>query len=187
MVRSVLTVSGCLVAFVVLRVPAAGQATVEAGMGAAASSIGSSGARGVNKSIGGVFRNLDEALKPTGSAGAAKTDSPPPARSTKPAARRKPTGQTSRVREEGTDAVARPTPSYEDATRIEKGMGQEELLRRFGPPAMQIASGSDAQTMSYISGGGVVQLELQAGTVISVAKPKAAPGVPAVTDAKAKS
>ena len=51
-------------------------------------------------------------------------------------------------------------------------MEREELLRRFGPPALQIASGSEEQTLSYFSVGGVVQLELQDGKVVAVAKPK---------------
>jgi len=62
-------------------------------------------------------------------------------------------------------------PSYEDAMEIQNGTGYEELLRRFGPPALQIANGN-GQTMSYVSKGAVVQLELQGGKVISVSKPK---------------
>jgi hypothetical protein len=153
--------AGGLIALVGLRVPAAGQAAVEAGIGAAASSIGSSGAQGVGKGIAGAFGGLNEALKSTGS-GAGKTVTPV---ATKPAAKRRPTGKAAPV------AIV-PAPSYEDAREIQKGIGQEELLRRFGPPAMQIASGSDEQTMSYFSNGGVVQLELQGGKVIAVAGPK---------------
>jgi hypothetical protein len=167
MSRLVLAVSGGLIALVVLRVPAAGQAAVEAGIGAAASSIGSSGARGVGKGIAGAFGGLNEALKSTGSAGERTTT-----KSTTPAEKRRSTGKASSAKEPAAPVAIVPAPSYEDAIQIEKGIGHEELLRRFGPPAMQIASGSDEQTMSYFSSGGVVQLELQGGKVMSVARPK---------------
>ena len=80
MSRIVPAVFGGFVAFLALEVPAAGQAAVEAGIGAAASSIGTSGARGVGKSIGGAFGKLNEALKSPGST----TTTP----SAKPAAKR---------------------------------------------------------------------------------------------------
>jgi hypothetical protein len=169
MSRFALAVCGGLIALLVLRVPAAGQAAVEAGIGAAASSIGSSGAQGVGKGIAGAFGGLNEALKSTGSTGGGKTISPAAA---KPSQNRRSTGKASSAKRPVTPAAVVPAPSYEDALQIEKGIGQEELLRRFGPPAMQIASGSEEQTMSYISSGGVVQLEVQGGKVISVARPK---------------
>jgi hypothetical protein len=169
MSRLVLAVSGSLIALVVLRVPAAGQAAAEAGIGAAASSIGSSGAQGVGKGIAGAFGGLNEALKSTGSAGAGKTAAPV---STKPAEMRRSTGKASSAKKPPAPVMIVPAPSYEDAAQIQKGIGHEELLRRFGPPAMQIASGSDEQTMSYFSSAGVVQLELQGGKVISVARPR---------------
>lgn len=171
MSRSGLDLSGCVIACLVLTIPAAGQGTVEAGLGAASSSIGTAGARGANKSISGVFRTLDETLKSTGSAGTPKLDSPAASGATKPVARRRSVRRTTPEHGRSTPTVAPPIPSYEDAMQIQKGIGYEELLRRFGPPAM-IASGNDAQTMSYLSNGGVVQVELQAGTVISVAKTK---------------
>jgi hypothetical protein len=154
MSRIIPAVFGGFVAFLALEMPAAGQAAVEAGIGAAASSIGTSGARGVGKSIGGAFGKLTEALKSPGST----TTTP----SAKPVARR-------------ADPPMIPAATaivYEDALQIEKGMEREELLRRFGPPALQIASGSEEQTMSYLSVGGVVQLELQGGRVVGVTKPK---------------
>jgi len=174
MSRSVPALCGCLFAFLVLTIPAAGQATVEAGLGAASSSIGAAGARGVNNSIGGVFRTLNETLKSTGSGGTPKFDSPAPSGAAKPVARGRSVRRTAPGNgRSSASPVAPPAPSYEDARQIEKGIGSEELLRRFGPPAMQISSGSNAQTMSYLSNGVIVQVELQSGKVISVAKPGA--------------
>ena len=172
MSRSVPALSGCVIAFLVSTIPAFGQATVEAGLGAASSSIGTAGVGGINRSIGGVFRTLGETLKSTASAGAPKTDSPAASGTTKPVARGRSARRTAPARGASTSQVAPPMPSYEDAMQIEKGLGYEELARRFGPPAMQISSGNDAQTMSYLSNGGVVQVELQAGKVIAVAKTK---------------
>ena len=155
MSRIIPAVFGGFVAFLALEVPAAGQAAVEAGIGAAASSIGTSGARGVGKSIGGAFGKLTESLKSPGSTTTTT-------QSAKPAVRR------------ADPPVIPPALAivYEDALQIEKGIEREELLRRFGPPALQIASGSEEQTMSYHSVGGVVQLELQGGKVVGVTKPK---------------
>ena len=51
-------------------------------------------------------------------------------------------------------------------------MPLDDVLRRFGPPAMQIASGDDKQTMTYVGKSGMVQVELESGRVASVAKPK---------------
>jgi hypothetical protein len=163
MSRLMLSLAGGFIAFVGLEVPAAAQAAVEAGIGAAAASIGSSGARGAGKGIAGAFGSLNETLK----SGGAKTVTP---EASKPAAR-KAAGKSS-SKNAPAPAVVEPAPAYEDAMQIEKGIGREELVRRFGPPAMQIASGSDEQTMSYFSSGGVVHLELQAGKVVSVARPK---------------
>ena len=55
---------------------------------------------------------------------------------------------------------------------IQKGMSCEEVVRRFGPPAMAFATEDDAKTMSYASKIGGVQVECQRGKVASVAKPQ---------------
>ena len=148
--------------FLIWAAPVYAQAAAEAGLGAAASSLGSGAARGVGKSIGGILGGLDKTIKPEGAAASSTTVTPsksgPPAKSRRTAAKPAPAPE--------------PAPSYEDAGLIEKGLAQDDLLRRFGPPAMQIASSSDAQTLTYVVAGGVVQVELQGGRVISVAKPK---------------
>jgi hypothetical protein len=135
-------------------VPAAAQAAAEAGLGAGASSIGTAGAGGVGKAVGGILRNLDKTINP--------------ARDSKPASSR----STAKSRRATPQPPPPPPPNYEDAAQIEKDMPIEDVLRRFGPPAMQIASGSNTQTMTYVGKSGMVQVELEAGRVISVAKPK---------------
>jgi hypothetical protein len=74
------------------------------------------------------------------------------------------------VRQEPAPAVAPPPPpTYEDAALIEKGIGYEELLRRFGSPALKI-SGMSTLTMSYLTKSGPVQVELEDGKVVSVTR-----------------
>jgi hypothetical protein len=148
-----------VMAFLVWTVPASAQAVVEAGMATAASSVGTAGARGVGKSVGGAFKNLDKTLNAAGSGGAAKSGS---------ATRHSSTTKAAPAQEKA--AAETPKPSYEDATQIQKGIAYEELVRRYGPPVMQFAGANDTQTMSYMSPGGVVQVELQGGKVTSVAK-----------------
>src|SRR3954447_20378652 len=127
--RLVLALSLCG-GFLTWTVPAAGQAAAEAGLGAGAASLGTSGAGGVGKAIGGILGGLNKTINPNDAA-KSTTVSPAPSR---PAARsRRTTPQP----------PAAPPPNYEDAAQIEKGMPVEDVLRRFGPPAMQIASGSD--------------------------------------------
>jgi hypothetical protein len=149
--RLVLALSLCG-GFLAFTVPAAGQAAAEAGLGAGASSVGTAGAGGVGKAIGGILRNLDKTIN---------SADPAPAKSTKVS--RTPARSSAR---------STPPPSYEDALQIEKGMPLDDLLRRFGPPAMQIASSDDKQTMTYLGKSGMVQVEVESGRVASVAKPK---------------
>jgi hypothetical protein len=149
--RLVLALSVCA-GVLTWTVPAAAQAAAEAGLGAGASSIGSAGAGGVGKAVGGILKGLDKTIKP--------------ADASKPSAR-----STTRPRR-ATPQPPVPPPNYEDAAQIEKGMPIDDLLRRFGPPAMQIANSSETQTMTYLAKSGMVQVELEAGRVVSVAKPK---------------
>jgi hypothetical protein len=149
--RLVLALSVCA-GVLTWTVPAAAQAAAEAGLGAGASSIGSAGAGGVGKAVGGILKGLDKTIKP--------------ADASKPSAR-----STTRPRRV-TPQPPVPPPNYEDAAQIEKGLPIDDLLRRFGPPAMQIANSSETQTMTYLAKSGMVQVELEAGRVVSVAKPK---------------
>jgi hypothetical protein len=153
----VLALSLCA-GFLTCAVPAAGQAAAEAGLGAGASSIGTAGAGGVGKAVGGILRGLDKTIKPADASSSTSVSKAPSRSTAKP--------------RRATPQPPAPPPNYEDAAQIEKGMPLEDLLRRFGPPAMQIANGSETQTMTYLGKSGMVQVELEAGRVVSVAKPK---------------
>ena len=50
-------------------------------------------------------------------------------------------------------------------------MAYEELLRRFGPPALEFTLGPNRRTMSYVGKDGAVQVEFQSGKVTSLEKP----------------
>ena len=113
---------------------------------------------GPSKQITGVWSGLDKTLKGApGDAGSpAKSQSTtvqsPPARSTKAARMR-------RTR----------TGAYEDPTRIQAGMSYQDVVRRFGPPSYQVATGPGAMTLAYLRKDGNVDLELRDARVIRVA------------------
>ena len=174
MSRSAFLASGCFIALVVLNGPAAGQATVEAGLGMSGASTGAAAVRNLSESISGALRGLDNAVKPAGNAITLKPHSPATsgaARSAR-AIQRKPAGKAAPEPERAAPAILPPPQRYEDAAGIEKGIEYEELVGRFGPPSMEIASGDGAKTMSYVSSGGAVQVEFRDGKVTSVEKPK---------------
>ena len=150
----ILAFSGAIALFLQVQ-PAAGQAVVEAGLGAAGSATGAAGARPVGRGISGAFRNLDKTLKSTGRA---DTSTPTTTPTTKP-----------KVSELESPAPVQPAPpTYEDAAGIRKGMDRDELLRRFGPPVMQFAGTGGARTMTYLGKGASVQVECQGEKVTSV-------------------
>ena len=174
MSRSAFLASGCFIALVVLNRPAAGQATVEAGLGMSGASTSAAAVRNLGDSMSGVFRNLDNALKPAVGASASKPPSPATsgaARSVR-ATQRKRADKAAPEPERAAPAIVPPPQHYEDAAGIEKGLEYAELVGRFGPPVMEFASGDGAKTMSYVSSGGAVQVEFQGGRVTSVEKPK---------------
>ena len=59
-----------------------------------------------------------------------------------------------------------PTPAvpariYEDPKGIRAGMDSEELIRRFGPPALEVFGASSGRTLTYSGKSGTIQLELR--------------------------
>jgi hypothetical protein len=173
MSRSGLAAFAGIMALILLSSPVNGQTMVEAaGLGAAASN-GAAGARSTGKSISGAFRKLDKALKSADSTTDSKED-PPPAGSkpAHPAPKQKAAAEARSVPERAAPEAVAPQPQYEDAAGIQKGMGSDELLRRFGPPVMRIAGGGPTTTMTYLGKAGMVQVELQGGKIASVEKPR---------------
>jgi hypothetical protein len=177
MSRSAFLASGCFIALVVLKGPAAGQTAVEAGLGAAGSSTAAAAARNLSGSINGALLNLDNAVRSAGIVSPSKPHSPATSGAAKSAPakhaiQRKQAGKAAPQPESAAPAILPPPQRYEDAAGIEKGIEYQELVGRFGPPSMEIASGDGAKTMSYVSNSGAVQVEFRDGKVTSVEKPK---------------
>jgi hypothetical protein len=170
--RTAWLLSGCVLGLMVYEGPAAAQTVVEYGAGAGAAATATAGAKGAGNSIGAAFESVGKALKQAQD----QTPKAEPATNARPATTApgaaKP--KTEVIKEAEGPAVSAPTPppSYEDAMGIQKGMSCEEVVRRFGPPAMAFATEDDAKTMSYASKAGGVQVECQAGKVASVEKPR---------------
>lgn len=129
----------------------AAQAIVEAGLGAGRAAITTAPAGGLGKGIGGAFGNLDKALNP------GKTAAGSPA-------------APSRGREQARAVVPILALAYEDPGRVRAGMHYGELMWRFGPPAMEIATEAGAKTLGYTARDGSVQLDVKGGKVVSVEK-----------------
>jgi hypothetical protein len=166
---------GCVLGLLTYQGSAAAQAAAEYGTAAGAGAAAAAGAKGAGASIGAAFDGVSKALKQgQGQDQAPKAE---PAMKARPAGAASAKPKTEAIKEIEAPAAAvspaapAPQPSYEDAMGIQKGISCEELVRRFGPPAMAFATGDDAKTMSYASKAGGVQVECQGGKVASVDKP----------------
>jgi hypothetical protein len=130
-----------------------GQASVEAGLGAARAVTTTAPAKGLGKSMSGLAGSLDRALKAGPPKAESTASSSPsanaPAASTAPA----------------------PVASWEDPGGIEPGLSYEDLVRRFGPSAMSITSGAE-KSLTYPGKDGMFQVKVQDGKVASIARPK---------------
>jgi hypothetical protein len=62
---------------------------------------------------------------------------------------------------------------YEDPRHIETGIGYEELVRRFGPPSMEVTTRPDRRTLSYAAREGAVTVDLEDEKVVSTARAEA--------------
>ncbi len=147
--------------------PAFGQASVEYGMGAA-NAAGSAGAlKGLGDTINAALGNSEKTITPPATTVMVPST---PTKTATPATKSKPGARTSK------SAVApvppAPKPVYEDPRQIEVGMKYDELIRRFGPPAMAITNGTDSRTFTYMSKAGPVQVEYADEKVTAADKPK---------------
>ena len=136
------------------------QAFVEYGLATAGSGVAGAPGQRANRAISGVFSSLTKTLDAAKEGAAAV---PPPAQPSGPA-----TASVAPKR-------AAPAVTYEDPAGIREGMEQAELLRRFGPPAMQITTGAGQESLTYAARDRSVEVEIRNGKVASVAtktKPK---------------
>jgi len=132
---------------------AAGQAMVEYGLGAGRAATTAAPAGTAGKAIRGLAGNLDKALK----AGQQGADA------------QLTTVKASSPRAEATAPLA---SKWEDPGGIEAGLTYQEMVRRFGPPAMEITS-DEGKSVVYAGKGGTFHIDVQGDQVTSVRKPKA--------------
>jgi hypothetical protein len=133
--------------------PAAAQTAVEAGLGAGRAATTTAPAAGIGKAMSGLAGSLDKAVKAgQGSQGGAVPVTTvriySSAKKTAPAA-----------------------ANWEDPSGIQTGLGYAELVRRFGPPAMEI-TGEAGKSLTYLGKAGTFQLEVRDDKVASIDKPK---------------
>src|ERR1019366_5333091 len=165
MTRSLACFSVSFSLWIAMAGTAAGQAVVETGLGAARAATTAGPAKGIGKSISGLSA-LDKALKP----GQPVSDEQTPASTTaKPADKTtaKPAGKTT---PSSASTPAPSQPNWEDPSGVEPGLGYEELVRRFGPPAMAITNSTE-RSLTYRGKDGVFQVEVRDGAVASIVKP----------------
>jgi hypothetical protein len=133
---------------------AAGQAAVEAGLGAARAATTTAPAKGIGKSMSGLANSLDKAIQ----AGQKGSDAPASVTAVRVSS---PSGK-------------KPSPAasnWEDPSGIQTGLSYAELVRRFGPPSMEI-TGETGTSLIYSGKAGTFQLEVRDDKVASVEKPK---------------
>lgn len=151
------------------------QATVEYGLGVAATGTAGAHAQTTGKSIGGIFLNLTKTLNSVNDA-QEKANHGSPSAAPLP---RKSAAAEAVVVQQPAEPAPKPAVTYEDPAGIQKGMDRAELVRRFGEPAMQITSGA-GQSLTYEGNQRRYEIEMRDGTVASVeskARPKQAAAI----------
>jgi hypothetical protein len=152
---------------VLLPALACAQATVEYAAGAAAASTASAGAKAAGKSIAGALEKLNKNLD-DGAATGSQTVTPTPATRTKSPARKSATAATTAKTQAA--APATPPPSYEDPTGIQQGMLYDDVVHRFGPPAIAMTTAPGEQTLTYAKKGASFDVKVVNGKVSTVQK-----------------
>jgi hypothetical protein len=138
-----------------------GQVILEAPLGASrAITTTKAPAARANKAIRGVVGSLDKVVKTPQEV--ADSASPDASRETGTA----PVEQVIVWTPAPTPAV--PAKIYEDPKGIRAGMASEELIRRFGPPALEVMGASSGRTLTYSGKSGTIQLELRDEKVASL-------------------
>jgi hypothetical protein len=145
---------------------AAGQATVEYSLGAARAATTTAPARGIGEAISGLAASFDKVVK-EGQQGSDVT----PAASTTSRTAAKYSSTAGKTPSRSTHSPRPPAPSWEDPSGIQAGLSYGEMVRRFGPPALEI-SGEVGRSLTYSGTNGRYQIEVQDEKVASIEKPK---------------
>lgn len=137
------------------------QAITEYGSMASKSATVGKRADNISKSIGGVWGSLDKTIKSQdhGADGAQGTSQGRTAQRTPVRSRRRNTRTAETI--------------HEDPSRIQTGLGYEEVIRRFGPASFEVSTGPRTKTLAYPGKDGGIDVELLDGRVTKVAPAKA--------------
>ena len=135
----------------------AAQAMVENAIISGAGANSAAPIRWTGKAIGGAAQTVSKTLEPETASKSSK--------------RRRRTARTAPSRIEP-PAAAEPKAevSFEDPSTIAQGLEYEELVRRFGPPSLQLTTGPTDATLSYVRNQKSVGVIMHNGKVASVRK-----------------
>lgn len=145
---------------------AAGQATVESSLGTAGAVTTAAPARGIGDALSGLAGSLEKTVgdwqhdsdaKPGGTVTIAM-----PAKRTAPVAK---------ARSRAANVPPPPAPKWEDPSGIQAGLSYAEVVRRFGPPTMQLMD-DEGLSLSYSGKDGAFQVHVCDEKVTSIEKPK---------------
>jgi hypothetical protein len=147
--------------FVVFCPVAAAQAAVEYGLGAATAATAAAPARNAAQGIAGALDSLKKAVE-----GGLTTS---PAASVlqpllQPAAPKSVSIQPASAAD--THPATAAVPVFEDPSHIQAGLEYDELLRRFGPPAISTTSESGKTTLWYSKSARSYPIELKGRKVV---------------------
>ena len=150
-----------------------GQAAVEYGLGAGRAATTTAPALNLGNSIKGVFDTVNKTIEPnrgvSGSGSAARSSLSTTAKRTPRSGQSAGLAGKKSAPAEVTQSATQPTKAYEDPAQIRAGIEYDEMVRRFGPPSMSMTTEEGKRALSYSSQGGLVQVEVEGGKVVSVA------------------
>ena len=138
-----------------------GQTAVEAAALAGRATVTAAPAQGMAKTLDGLTRSMERVLQnmaPGGDAAAA------PGVTLVPDDKMRTPQSASRT--------------YEDPKRIPARLAYDELLRRFGPPTLEMTPGPGHRILMYAAKDGITQVELQNGQTLPAEKPRRKPAPP---------
>jgi len=137
------------------------QIILERGLGTAGAATSTAPSRGLRKSVSGVMDSLNKAVK-TGLENSGSRSTPAP---------RMVYARPVEADESPAAPPRIPLPAriYEDPGNIREGMANEELIRRFGPPALEVTGSSTGRLLTYYGKTDVVQLEVRDEKVTLIA------------------
>lgn len=144
---------------------ASGQAVVESGLGAARATTTTAPAKGIGKAISGLADSLDKAV----AAGQQVSEAHSRAE-TLPKSTAKVSSSAKRPLAPA-NLSSPPAASWEDPSGIKPGLSYTELLRRFGPPTLEI-TGEAGKSLTYFGNSGAFQLDVRDEKVTSIEKAK---------------